>query len=314
MILVCGEALIDMVPLPASPEQPAYVAKCGGSLFNVAMGLGRLEVQVGFFGRLSRDPFGRMMRRQLEDDGVDPRFILDGDEPSTLAIVFLEGGAEPVYTFHDEGAADRMLRVEDVPAELPDEVRALHFGSISLLREPAATAYETLMQREHGRRLVSLDPNVRPGLIHDRAAYVARLEGWVALADLVKVSRADLEWLYPDVAPEAAAAEWLSRGPAAVVMTRGGDGAVAITADGEAEVSGIRVAVSDTVGAGDSFTSGLLAWLERAGRLGREAIRGVTPDELRTALTFANTAASVTCTRAGAQPPTLAEMRERGLA
>jgi fructokinase len=314
MILVCGEALIDMVPLPASPEQPAYVAKGGGSLFNVAMGLGRLEVPVAFFGRLSRDPFGRMMRRQLGDDGVDLRFALDGDEPSTLAIVFLEAGAEPVYTFHDEGAADRMLRVEDVPATLPDAVRALHFGSISLLREPAASAYETLMRREHGRRLVSLDPNVRPGLIHDRAAYVARLEGWVALADLVKVSRADLEWLYPDAAPEAAATAWLGRGPAAVVMTRGGDGAVAFAADGLAEVPGIAVAVSDTVGAGDSFTSGLLAWLERAGRLDRDAIRGVTAEELRAALTFANTAASITCTRPGAQPPTLAEMRERGLA
>jgi fructokinase len=314
MILVCGEALIDMVPLPASPDQPAYVAKGGGSLFNVAMGLGRLEVPVGFFGRLSLDPFGRMMRRQLEEDGVDCRFVLDGPEPSTLAIVFLEAGAEPVYTFHDEGAADRMLRVEDVPAVLPDEVAALHFGSISLLREPGASAYESLMRREHGHRLVSLDPNVRPGLIHDRAAYVERLEGWVSLADLVKVSRADLEWLYPEVGPEDAAHAWLDRGPAAVVLTRGGDGAVALTGAGRAQVPGIPVTVSDTVGAGDSFTSGLLAWLERTGRLDRTAIRGVTEDELRAALTFANTAASITCTRAGAQPPTLAEMRAAGLA
>ncbi len=130
----------------------------------------------------------------------------------------------------------------------------------------------------------------------------------------MKVSQADLEWLYPDAAPEAAARAWLDRGPAAVVMTRGGDGAVALTGAGRAEVPGIQVAVSDTVGAGDTFTSGLLAWLERAGRLDRAAIRGVTEDDLRTALTFANTAASINCTRAGAQPPTLAEMRAAGLA
>lgn len=314
MILVCGEALIDMVPLPASEDQPAYVARCGGSLFNVAMGLGRLGIPVGFFGRLSRDPFGRMMRRQLEEDGVDCRFVLDGDEPSTLAIVHLEARAEPVYTFHDEGAADRLLRVEDVPAILPDDVLALHFGSISLLREPGASAFESLMRREHGHRLVSLDPNVRPGLVRDRAAYTERLEGWVSLADLVKVSRADLEWLYPDLEPEDAARAWLARGPGTVVVTRGHDGAVALVGGGRVEVPGIEVAVSDTVGAGDSFTSGLLAWLARAGRLHRVAIRGVTQDELATALTFANTAASITCTRAGAQPPTLAEMRAAGLA
>lgn len=313
MILVCGEALIDLVPLPDGPE-PAYVARGGGSLFNVAMGLGRLEVPVGFFGRLSRDPFGRMMRRRLEDDGVDCSLVLEGDEPSTLAIVHLEPGAEPLYTFHGEGTADRFIEVDDIPADLPAEVSALHLGSISLLREPGATAFEALMRREHGRRLVSLDPNVRPGLVRDRAAYLARLEGWVSLADLVKVSRADLAWLYPDRAPEEAAGAWLARGPAAVVVTRGHDGAVALAASGRAEVAGMAVLVSDTVGAGDSFTSGLLAWLAEAGRLEREAIRGVTEDELHAALRFANTAASITCTRPGAQPPNRAEMRAAGLA
>ncbi len=157
MILVCGEALIDMVPLPASPEQPAYVAKCGGSLFNVAMGLGRLEVPVGFFGRLSLDPFGRMMRRQLEEDGVDCRFVLDGAEPSTLAIVFLEGGAEPVYTFHDEGAADRLLRVEDVPATLPDAIR----GAPLRVDLPAPRARRQRLRVAHAPR--ARPPPRQPG-------------------------------------------------------------------------------------------------------------------------------------------------------
>jgi fructokinase len=312
MILVCGEALVDLVPLPGSVE-PAYVARCGGSLYNVAMGLGRLEVPVGFFGRLSRDPFGRMLRSRLEEDGVDLRFVLEGDEPSTLAIVHLAAGAEPVYSFHDEGAADRLLRVQDVPADLPADITALHFGSISLLREPAATAYEALMRREHGRLLVSLDPYVRPSLVRDRGASLARLEGWIALAVLVKVSRADLEWLYPAAVPEDAARRWLARGPAVVVVTRGHDGAVALAAAGRAEVGGVSVVVSDTVGAGDSFTSGLLAWLADAGRLDRSSIRGITPDELGAALAFSNAAASITCTRPGAQPPTRAEMRAAGL-
>jgi fructokinase len=313
MILVCGEALIDLVPVSSTAE-PTYVARAGGSLFNVAMGLGRLEAPVGFLGRLSRDPFGRLLRQRLEADGVDCRFVVDGDEPSTLAIVDLESGPEPVYTFHGEGTADRLLRPADLPAELPADVAALQFGSISLLREPGASTYEALMRREHGRRLVGLDPNVRPGLVADRAAYVARLEGWVDLADLVKVSRADLAWLYPGREPDEAAAAWLARGPAVVVVTRGDAGALALHAGGRVEIGGTPVAVSDTVGAGDSFTSGLLAWLASAGRLERDRIRGIGDGELRAALAFADAAASITCTRAGAQPPTLAELRAAGVA
>lgn len=313
MILVCGEALIDMVPVPGSAE-PTYVARPGGSLFNVAMGLGRLEIATGFLGRLSRDPFGGLLRRRLEADGVDCRFVLEGDEPSTLAIVFLEAGAEPVYSFHDQGTADRMLREEDLPETLPDEVVACHFGSISLVREPGASAYEAVMRREHGRRLVSLDPNVRPSLVADRAAYVTRLEGWVSLADVVKVSRADLEWLYPASAPEVVAARWLARGPALVVVTRGHDGVLGLTARGRVEIPGTPVVVSDTVGAGDSFTSGLLARLDRAGRLDIERIRELDLAELRECLAYANRAASITCTRAGAQPPTRAEMDAAGFA
>lgn len=311
MIVVCGEALVDLVPVAGAAE-PTYVARPGGSLFNVAMGLGRLDVPVAFLGRLSRDPFGRMLRGRLEDDGVDCRLVLEGDEPSTVAIVHLEPGAEPVYTFHGEGTADRNLLPGDLPAELSGAVTALHFGSISLLREPGASTYEALMRREHPRRVVSLDPNVRPGLVGERAAYLARLEGWVALADLVKVSRADLAWLYPDVAPEAVAAAWLARGPALVVVTLGHDGAVGIAATARVAVPGTPVAVADTVGAGDSFTSGLLAWLDRADLLGRGALEALGPAELRPCLAFATAAASITCTRAGAQPPTSAEMAAAG--
>jgi len=319
MILVCGEALIDLVPLPGGGEpragnapggggEPAYVARAGGSSFNVAMGLGRLGTPVGFLGRVSRDPFGQMLRRRLEADGVDCRFVQEGDEPSTLAIVHLEAGAEPVYAFHGEGTADRLLRVEDLPATFPAEVSALHLGSISMVREPGASAFEAVMRREHGRRVLSLDPNVRPSLVGERSAYVARLEGWVSLADVVKVSQADLAWLYPGAAPDIVAASWLARGPGLVVVTRGHDGSFALTARARVEVAGTPVKVSDTVGAGDAFTSGLLAWLHEAGRLELTRVREIPADALHACLTFANRAAAITCTRAGAQPPTRSEM------
>jgi fructokinase len=307
MILVCGEALIDLVPLAAG-EEPAYVARAGGSSFNVAMGLGRLGVPVGFLGRLSTDPFGQMLRRRLEADGVDCGYVLEGDEPSTLAVVHLEAGAEPVYVFHGEGTADRLLVAGDLPGDFPDEVTALHLGSISMVREPGASAFEAVMRREHGRRVISLDPNVRASLVGERSAYVARLEAWVALADVVKVSRADLAWLYPGAAPDAVAAAWLARGPGLVVVTMGHEGSLGLTARDRVEVSGTPVAVSDTVGAGDAFTSGLLAWLHESDRLERRRIREIPGDQLREGLAFANRAAAITCTRAGAQPPTRAEM------
>jgi fructokinase len=234
--------------------------------------------------------------------------MLEGDEPSTVAIVHLEAGAEPVYAFHGDRTADRLLRVEDLPATLPAETNALHFGSISMVREPAASAFEALMRREKGRRVLSLDPNVRPSLVGERRAYVARLEGWVSLADVVKVSRADLAWLYPSTAPDTVAAAWLRRGPGIVVVTRGRDGACALAASGRVDIAGVTVPVWDTVGAGDAFTSGLLAWLQEAGWLDRTRLRAIPADALRRGLAFANRAAAITCTRAGAQPPTRAEM------
>ena len=307
MILVCGEALIDMVPASGGDEL-TYVARAGGSSFNVAMGLGRLGAPVGFLGRISTDRFGRMLRSRLDADGVDCRLVEEGDEPTTLAVVQIEAGSEPVFVFYGDGTADRMFGVDGPLAELPEEVTALHLGSISMVREPGASAFEAVMRREHGRRVLTLDPNIRASLVGERTAYLTRLEGWVALADVVKVSRADLAWLYPGVAPDAAASAWLERGPGLVVVTRGHDGVLGVTARDRVEVAGTPVVVSDTVGAGDSFTSGLLGWLHAAGRLERSSIREIPAGELRDCLAFANKAAAITCTRAGAQPPTRAEM------
>ncbi|MFN8620977.1 MAG: carbohydrate kinase [Chloroflexota bacterium] len=307
MIVVCGEALIDLVPRTCGDE-PGFVPRTGGSPYNVAIGLGRLGVPTAFLGRVSRDRFGRVLREALVRDGVDVRWLGEGTELSTLAVVHLTEDAEPEFAFYGEGAADVMLHVDDLPAAFPDEVTALDFGSISLLREPGASTFEALMRREHGRRFLCLDPNVRPGLIPDRAAYVRRLEGWVALMDLVKVSRVDLGWLYPDRSIAEVATAWRALGPELVVVTRGGEGGVAFGAGQPVAVPAPAVTVSDTVGAGDAFTSGLLAWLHDHDALSRTALRALTPDRLAAAVEQGNRVAGITCERAGAQPPTRAEL------
>jgi fructokinase len=219
-------------------------------------------------------------------------------------------GEEPRFIFYGEGTADRMLTPDDMPtaATLDGRVHALHFGSISLVRDPGSSVYEQLMQRESGHRVLSLDPNVRPGLIGDRATYRERLERWVALVDIVKVSRADLAWLYPEKRPVDAIADWLSRGPALVVVTRGEAGAIGMTSRGAIDVPGILVTVQDTVGAGDAFSAGLLGSLDLRGLLNRAALRALGLDDLHACLDFANRAASITCTQSGALPPTLGEV------
>ena len=301
MIVVCGEALVDMTPARFGQAE-GYLPRPGGSPYNVAVALGRLDVPVAFLGRVSTDAFGRLLRQHLVINGVDLRYLREGPEPSTLAFVHL-AGAEPEFTFYGEGAADRQLRLEDLPPAFPGDVLALHGGSISLVLEPIATTLDGLMRRERKKRLISLDPNVRPGLIRDREVYRERLEDWVASADLIKVSRADLSWLYPKQDIDQAAERWRRMGPALVVVTLGAQGAQGFASHGAVRVPGISVRVADTVGAGDAFTAGLLAWLFHHGRLTRGEVERLPEAELAGALDYANRVAALTSTRAGADPP-----------
>jgi fructokinase len=166
MILVAGEALIDMTPARCG-ESIGYLPHPGGSPYNVAVGIGRLEVPVAFLGRLSTDAFGRLLRGHLEASRVSLRYLVDAEEATTLAFVHT-GEGEPEYSFYSERTADRMLLPEHLPA-IPVGA-ALHFRSISLVLEPGASTLEGLMRRESRRRLLSLDPNVRPSLITEAAS------------------------------------------------------------------------------------------------------------------------------------------------
>lgn len=299
MILVAGEALVDMTPA-ACGEGVGYLPRPGGSPYNVAIGIGRLDVPVAFLGRLSTDAFGRLLRGHLEASHVSLAYVMDAAEATTLAFVHL-GGEEPEYSFYTEGTADRMLLPEHLPL-IPDGA-ALHFGSFSLALEPGASTLEGLMRRESRRRLLSLDPNVRSGLIPDRDAYIRRLEGWLSLVDLVKVSKADLAWLYPHQAPETVASRWLGLGPALVMVTLARDGSLAVGTTARAAAAAPQVTVVDTVGAGDAFTSAVLAHLHCRGALDRSGLEGLDAPQLEVLLAYANGIAAQTCTRPGADPP-----------
>ena len=306
MILCCGEALIDMLPRRLEGGGPAFAPHAGGAVFNTAVALGRLGAPVSFFTGLSTDFFGDQLKAELDASGVDLRHVRFSDRPTTLAFVRLADG-QASYAFYDENSAGRMLAEADLPA-LSDDVAALHFSCISLIPEPCGSTYEVLMRREHSRRVMMLDPNIRAAFVTDRGKHLARMRRMIAMADIVKLSDEDVAWFGEAGSQAEIAARWLEAGPKLVVVTAGARGATAYARGGTVAVPAPQVQVVDTVGAGDTFNAGLLAWLHRAGRLDKAAIAALTPAEIEAALTLAARAAAVTVSRAGANPPWLLEL------
>ncbi len=305
MIVSCGEALIDFLPRPGA-DGITFRPSPGGSPFNVAIAIARLGTAAGFFGGLSSDFFGDMLRQALRDSGVDLTFVANTERPSTLAFVNLDAG-DARYAFFDQGSAGRMLTEADLPA-FPRTVAGLHFGSFSLAAEPCGSALEALMQREQTDRVISLDPNIRPTLIHNRDGYLARLDRLVEMSDIVRLSREDLGWIAPEASFEELAARWLARGARLVILTRGSEGATALAGKHAVSIPGVPTQVVDTVGAGDTFTAGFLARLDKLGLLTKRGIAGLGRDALTDTLSFAAKAAAVTVSRAGANPPWLREL------
>jgi fructokinase len=309
LILCCGEALIDFVPLESVR---GYQPCPGGSIYNIAVGLGRLQAPVGFLGSISTDFFGDFLVNNLIENGVSTEFTLRAAGSTTLAFVSLPDGrhTEPRYVFYANDAVDRSLALTDLPEELPDRVQALHFGSISLILEPGASSLEALMQRESRKRILSLDPNIRPSLILNRESYRQRFEGWLRLVDIVRLSLADLEWLYPGSEAHQIIQSWLGWGPSICVLTLGSNGASAFTAEGiKTSVPSPRITVIDTVGAGDIFLAATLGWLHEKGRLeDKQSLRTLTASELTACLEYAARAAAINCSRPGANPPYKHEM------
>jgi fructokinase len=306
MILCCGESLIDFIPAALADGSAAFRPANGGSLHNVALALGRLDVPVGFVGGISTDFFGESLARGLQEAGVSLAFSSRLDRPTTLAFVTFSGN-EARYAFYDAEAADRHWRLQDMPP-IGAEVRALQFGCISLLREPAASAYTALMERESDRRVIGFDANIRPNLVVDEHDYRDRLDLFFHRSHIIKVSDVDLEWLAPGRNPDDLAAEWLRNQARLVLWTRGGEGATIFTRAGAVSQPARRVTVADTVGAGDAFIAGTLAALHDRGALHREALDHLSQEDVAAVLDMALAVAAVTVSRVGADPPHRADL------
>lgn len=299
MYVVCGEALWDLFGSETGPGALRFDARIGGSPFNVAVGLARLGQASALFTGLSRDRLGVRLREALTREGVNTALLAAKDAPTTLSVVDVGEDGSPSYAFYGDGAADRSLAAGDLP-EMSDAVSGLHFGSYSLVADPTGETLLALARREAGRRLITLDPNVRTTVEPDLDRWRRRVSAFVEAADIVKVSAEDLEILYPGVEPAEIAQAWRKAGAKLVVVTYGTGGAEAFTGRARVHVPAKSIEIVDAVGAGDTFQAALIAALAETGCLSNEAVQALDSDGLARLLGFAMAAAAITCTRRGA--------------
>jgi fructokinase len=303
-IAVAGEALIDLV-VGADGRVDAHP---GGGPFNAARTMARLGVPTAFLGRLAGDGFGRLLRERLAEDGVGIAVPEPSACPSTLAVVSLDDVGVASYSFYLDGTSVADLDYPAARRALPAGVTAVHLGSLGLLMEPVGTSTERLLADVPAGALVMLDPNCRPGAVADHDAFRQRVGVFARRADIIKASVEDLAYLYPDLPPAAAAAALLAAGPSLVLVTDGPHPARAFLPGAVLAEPVPAVTVADTIGAGDAFGGGFLAWWTAHG-LGREELRD---EELAgVALRTAAGVAALTCARPGADPPARAELEAR---
>jgi fructokinase len=311
-----GEMLVDFVPIEEHGLTVGFRMYPGGSPGNVAVGIARLGQPASFVSKLADDFFGHYLRTYLESQQVASDLLrIDPQAPSTLAFVTFEAG-EPHYTFYGQDAADTLMTPEEIPTACFEETRIFHFGSISLLRGTTPSAVLFAVEQLRGKALLSFDPNLRPRMVRDEVQYRELIARLVGMSDIVKLSAADLDWLAPQQPREDVAADLLRQGAALVVVTQGGTGVMALRAtdDGAGlqqwRLPAFPITLSNTIGAGDAFSAGLLAALAEAGVDTRDALMQLDAAEVERILRFAGAVSAITCTRPGADPPRRTEVQQ----
>jgi len=302
MLLSCGDALVDFLPVTSIDGRDAAVPVAGGSCLNIAVGMARLGAPAGFVGGISTDLFGRIIADHALGSRVDLRYATRCEHQTTLAFV-RHVGDEPQYALYDEATAARncTYRQGSIPF---DEIEAIHVGSTTLANDQGAAQALAMIEDAVGSTTISFDPNCRPNLVRHKARYVDQMNAFAAAADIVRMSDVDFEFLYAGGDYGEKAESLIAARTSLVVITRGIRGAQAWhRAAGAVQVEARAIDVVDTIGAGDSFQAALLFALRAIGRIKRGALAEMNAGELDRALSFASACAAVTCSRAGANPP-----------
>lgn len=298
--LLIGESLVDAKKLADGSTQTVP----GGSSLNVAIGLGRLGQNVTLVTQIADDHNGQLIREHLAANHVT---VLAKPQKSTSVAH---------ATIRPDGSAEYEFEIEWSPVfdhVIPEGVEFVHAGSIAAHLAPGGQETFNLLAAGRARAVTSYDPNCRPSILRDVAKTRREVERYVEVSDVVKASDEDIAWLYPGLRFREVADKWLSGGAQLVVVTRGGAGAWCATAEGPSfDAATIAVNVIDTIGAGDTFMAALLHGLSGegvGGPFGRSRLRGLDERALREIIQQAALGAAIACTRAGANPPTLNELK-----
>ena len=311
MLMICGEALLDVFQGDVTRTGMLLDANVGGSPFNLAVGLARLGQPAALFTAISTGFAGERLMRALVDEGVDTQAVARTQAPTTLSLIGLDAQGVPSYAFYGEGCADRLVRTDDL-RRVPAELALVSLGSYATVVEPVAATQRALVERERARgaagALIAYDPNIRLNVEPDLARWRDQLDWMLPRTDLLKVSDEDLGLLLPGTDVEAFAARALGLGVSLVVVTRGAQGATGWNAKSRVVIDPVPVQVVDTVGAGDTFQAALITWLAEHAALTPPALSALPSDALRAALQFATRAAAITCSRRGADMPRRSEL------
>jgi len=296
-VWVTGEVLIDLIP-EGSERKPIV----GGGPANTAKALSKIGVETQFIDGISTDDYGQMAKDELVLSGVKLDYVKYSDRPTCLAIVSLSDSGSASYEFVIENTATFDFTSTWLPNPQTELPSLLHIGTLATVIEPGASALFEWAQSVAKVAPIVFDPNIRPAVISDREKYVMQVERWVSISSAVKVSDEDIRWLYPSVEIDQVVNNWLAKGPSLIVVTYGDKGLAGYRVGEKVSVDAVKVAVADTVGAGDTVGAILV---EAIVQEGLESMSGV---RLEMMLKRAARAAAITVSRSGANPPTLKEI------
>lgn len=317
MIVVIGEALIDMIQSQSEPEK--FTAVPGGANANVAFALARREHPHQFLGRISNDLFGKQIRKHLADNGVSLDMAISANEQSTLAFASIDDQGVADYSFYVNDTADWMWQPEELPTieAIQDlEGRAIQYGCLTMALAPGNRVIEKWLSGifDSDALTLSHDLNIRPALGHNRDSERDRVEKLNRISTIIKASDADIQWLYPDRDLEEIAQEWLGGLAKLVIITKGSEGAIVFRGQDQLDVQGLTIDLEDTVGAGDTFMANFLVEMDNLEGLGDQPLKRIERldiEDIERAALIAVTASAIACERAGAQPPTFREIEQK---
>tara|TARA_B100000902_G_scaffold228352_1_gene216793 strand:+ start:2474 stop:3403 length:930 start_codon:yes stop_codon:yes gene_type:complete len=305
MILCSGENLIDFVPVSKNTE--IFKACVGGSPLNTAIGLGAMNAPVYFFSRISNDFFGRKIISFLKKNNVKTNLIQKTSDKTTLG--FVSNRNKPEFSFYANQTADRNLSQYDFKKNVLKKIILAHFSSISLVLKPGSETYFKIIKNLKKTSLISIDPNIRSSLIENKNNYLTRFKQFLKLADIIKLSDEDFNYLSNNNNPDKVIPNWIQKNNISfVILTLGEKGSILYTKKLRIFIKSYKVKVADTVGAGDIFQAAVINYLYKSKNLSNDQLLNLKKSDWEKCLKFASKAAAINCTKEGCYPPTEREI------